>query len=527
MVTFSNVFKKSEGAVSYSKEFQPINFDLAKSMPAQSPSAVYFDPMSLIDAAGYKDRPFSLSYDILKKMAAKNAVISAIILTRINQVSNFTKPAKFSEDGLGYEIKLRDPKASPTDEQKKVILALELFLENCGFDDDMDRDSFDTFVKKILRDSLTYDQVAFEVVPDKKGRPAEILAVDAATIRAASEKDKDAVYAEYSNDPEKVKWVQVINGSIAAVFNSRNLAFGVRNPRTDIDIQPYGFGELEQIIQQVTAHLFAEDYNSRFFSQGGTTKGIINIKSGTNEVNLETLESFKRQWHAQVSGLTGAWKTPIMNVPGGLEYLNVSQSNREMEFEKWMNYLINVSCAVFQIDPAEVNFPNNGGVGGKGASMMEGGHKEKFNQSKDKGLKPLLTFVASLINKYVIWQFSSDFIFTFKGLNENSEKDQAELDASQVKTYKTVNEIRAEHDQDPIENGDIILDGVFVQYMSNLQQQQQQRTMMVMQQLQQAQQQQAMQNNVVQPISDTEPSQSDVNDNNSDTKKSISMKFDI
>jgi hypothetical protein len=198
-----------------------------------------------------------------------------------------------------------------------------------------------------------------------------------------------------------------------------------------------------------------------------------------------------------------------------------------MEFEKWMNYLINVSCAVFQIDPAEVNFPNNGGVGGKGASMMEGGHKEKFNQSKDKGLKPLLTFVASLINKYVIWQFSSDFIFTFKGLNENSEKDQAELDASQVKTYKTVNEIRAEHDQDPIENGDIILDGVFVQYMSNLQQQQQQRAMMVMQQLQQAQQQQAMQNNVVQPTSDTEPSQSDVNDNNSDTKKSISMKFDI
>jgi hypothetical protein len=167
-------------------------------------------------------------------------------------VSNFTKPARFGEDGYGFEIKLRDPKAIPTDEQKKVILALELFLENCGFDDDMDRDNFDTFVRKIVRDSLTYDQLSFEVVPDKKGRPAEFLAVDAATIRAASERDKGSNYAEYSNSPDKVKWVQVINGKIQAVFNSSELAFGVRNPRTDIELQPYGFSELEQIIHQAT-----------------------------------------------------------------------------------------------------------------------------------------------------------------------------------------------------------------------------------------------------------------------------------
>jgi len=301
-----DVFKKSEGNnLRYSDTFKSIDFNLIKSMPAQEPIATYSDPLALLDASGYKDKPYSLSYDILRKMAAKNSVIAAIILTRTNQVSNFTKPARFSEDGYGFEIKLRDPKASPNDEQKKVILALELFLENCGFDDDMDRDNFDTFIRKIVRDSLTYDQLSFEIVPDRKGRPAEILAVDASTVRAASENDKDSVYAEYSNSPDKVKWVQVIDGRIQSVFNSSQLAFGVRNPRTDVELQPYGFSELEQIMHQVTSHLFAEEYNSRFFSQGGTTKGIINLKGDPNQVNNTTFESFKRQWHAQVSGLTG------------------------------------------------------------------------------------------------------------------------------------------------------------------------------------------------------------------------------
>lgn len=233
--------------------------------------------------------------------------------------------------------------------------------------------------------------------------------------------------------------------------------------------------------------------------------------------------------------LEPAWKTPIMNVPGGLEYLNVSQSNREMEFEKWMNYLINISCAVYQIDPAEVNFPNNGGVGGKGSSFMEGGNREKMKNSKDKGLKPLLNFIASLINKYIIHQFSSDFMFCFKGLEENSEKDQADLDAVKVKTYKTVNEIRAEHDEDPLPEGDVILDGVYIQYISTMQQQQQQRQTMVMQQIQQAQQNQMMMNDATQqePVQDTKTTEDVSKDTESkdnsetDTKKSLEIEIDV
>ena len=444
------------------------NVDLVKAMPTSDFKAYQENPIRMAEAMNYKEKASSLSYNILYQMSTKNSVVGAVINTRVNQISRFTKPARFSDDNVGFEIKLRDPQQIPNDEQKDIINSIELFLEHCGFKADPDRDDFDTFIRKIVRDSLTYDQMCFEIIPDRKGRPAEIVAVDAATIRAASEDyQPDSSWGMTApKSKDVVKWVQVIDGSVVSWFTSQEMAFGVRNPRTNINLQPYGFSELEQLIQQITSHLYAEEYNSKFFSQGGTTKGIINIKSDPNGIgNKEQLESFKRQWRAQVNGMTGAWKTPVLQVPDGIEYIGVSQSNREMEFEKWMNYLVNIVCAIYQIDPAEINFPNNAGVGGSGGGVFESSQEAKIKNSKDKGLKPLLRFVETMINKHVISKFSYDYVFAFTGLEDKTEEEKADLDAKQVKTWKTVNEIRKEHGEEPLENGDIILDSSYLNYI--------------------------------------------------------------
>ena len=443
---------------------------LVKSMPAQDFKAYQEPPIQLMEALGYKDKPASLTYDMLYAMSTKNSVVGAVINTRINQVSTFTKPCRYATDNLGYQIRLRDPQAKPTDEQNETILAIERFIENCGYKKDNDRDDFDTFIRKVVRDSLVYDQMTFEIIRDRRGLPAEFLATDASTIRAAS---NNFSYEPYmgGREPKKsedVKFVQVIDGQVVAWFTSQELAFGVRNPRTSIYLQPYGFSELEQLITQITSHLYAEEYNSKFFSQGGTTKGIINLKQDPNGVmNTEQLESFKRQWRSQVSGLTGAWKTPVLQVPNGIEYINVSQSNREMEFEKWMNYLINIVCAVYQIDPAEVNFPNNGGAAGNGGSVFESSNESKIKNSKDKGLRPLLRFIESVINKYIVSEFSDDYVFNFVGIDDKSEEEQLDIDTKAVKAYKTVNEVRAERGLDSLgADGDVILDSSWLNYKS-------------------------------------------------------------
>ena len=460
----------------YKNNFQPAmelatDDMLEKSEPAQEAQALLEDPFSILDSMGYKERPTSLSYDVLRRMASKDAVVAAIILTRVNQVSTFTKPARFSRDGVGFEVRMRDPEGEVTEEDKETVIAIERFIENTGFRRDMGRDSFDTFIRKIVRDRLIYDQVAFEIVPDRAGNPAEMLVVDAATIRLATE---DVLPEEGKKlaKHEKIKYVQVINGVVTAQFTEEELAFGTSNPRSDIRVGGYGFSELEMLIHQITSHLWAEEYNSRFFSQGGTTKGILNLKgTADNPVSRHQLTNFKRQWLSQVSGMTGAWKTPVMSVDG-LEYINVSQSNREMEFEKWLNYLINTACAVYQIDPSEINFPNRGGATGSGGGGLgDGGIEDRINNSRDKGLRPLLRFVESIINRHIVSKFDDRFVFTFTGFDQKSEKEKLDQKNQEVKFLKTVNELREEEGLDPLDDGDIILDPVYMQYKAQQAQQ--------------------------------------------------------
>ena len=446
--------------------------DLVKSMPTSDRKSYIEPPLMLMESLNFKDKPSSLTYNTLYQMSVKNSVIGAIINTRINQVSSFTKPARFSRDSMGYEIRLKNPDAIPNEEQTKIISAIETFIENCGYEKDNTRDSFDQFTRKLIRDSLTYDQMTFEVLFDRAGRPAEMLAVDASTIRSASEDFNwdNSMGDKAPKKNEEVAFVQVIDGTVKAWFNSDELAFGVRNPRTSIYLQPYGFSELEQLITQVTSHLYAEEYNMKYFSQGGTTKGIINLKQDPNGVmNEQQLQSFKRQWRAQVSGLNVAWKTPVLQVPNGIEYINVAQSNRDMEYTQWVNYLVNIACAVYQIDPAEINFANNGGVNSNGGSgLFESSNESKLKNSKDKGLRPLLRFYEAMINKYIVSKFSDELTFNFVGIDEKTEDEKIEISTKEVKAYKTIDEVRQEHNLEPLPdgNGQVILDSSFMNMIS-------------------------------------------------------------
>ena len=419
----------------------------------------------------YKEKQSQLSFDILKQLATKVAPISAIINTRITQVGAFTSQSRFNDNALGFKIKPINPEKDVTEDMEKEILELEKFILNCGFSDSKSRDSFDTFIRKIVRDSLTLDQVNFEIIRDDDDKPFEFYAVDASTIRAATDDytpDDELVPedGEELSDEDEAKYVQVIEGKVTAWFTEDELAFSVRNPRTDVNIQPYGLSEIELIMKQLSSYLEAEDYNMRFFQQGGMTKGILNIKEDPNGISGQRgLESFKRQWRTQVTGQQGAWKIPIFQLPGNLEFINIGTQNGDIVFEKWINYLINISCAVYQIDPAEINFPNNGGVGGKGSSLFDG-QNDKVESSKDKGLYPLLQFLENMINHYLISDFSDEYVFTFIGMDKESEESRLRNDQIEVSNFKTVNEKRQERGLEPLDHGDIILSPYYTQAMS-------------------------------------------------------------
>lgn len=419
----------------------------------------------------YKEKENKLSFELLEKVALEVAPISNIISTRIDQVSAFTSRSRYATDGVGFKVVLKDSNEEPTEEQEKTIDLIEKFIENCGLGKDSKRDDFGTFIKKIIRDSLTYDQVNFELEYDVTGQYIQAFeAVDAATIKPAL-KDTDLKESAYDDvdvrEGEELSYVQVIDGKIVAGFTADEMAFAVRNPRTNVKAQPYGLSEIETIVRQLTSYLEAEDYNMRFFQQGGMTKGILNIKgekNGPAPGDRQTLESFKRQWRTQVTGQKGAWKIPVFTLPGELEFINIAQSGGEMVFEKWVNYLINIICGAYKIDPAEINFPNNGGVGGKGSSLFSG-DGEKIDNSKQKGLFPLLKFIENTINKNIIEKFNTEdeYKFVFDGIDNESESEQVDLANKKTESYMTINEVRAEKGLPEIEGGDIIANPYYVQ----------------------------------------------------------------
>ena len=457
---------------------------------ARSAKTWFYDPLTLQYSLGYKDRRFSLTYDMLKKMASQLAIISAILNTRCTQISSFAQPYRTTRD-LGFSIKHKDSDHATTSAEKEHIKDLEKFIMNCGRDEpnpygNSKRDDLEDFLKKVVRDSLIFDQVCVEVVPDGLGMPYEFLAVDASTMRIASDDRYVGVNSSYherggftpavpgrfanlyegrtyGNDEvttatgEPISYVQLLNGQIENVYGSSELIFGVRNPRTDIYIQGYGYGELEQLITIITAHLYAEEYNRKFFSQGSAPKGLLNLKG--DNWTPETLEDFQRMWQAQVSGTENAWKTPVLQSEG-LEWIDLNKTNREMEFGQWMEYLIKITTGVFMIDPAELNFDLSGGV--SQTPLFESSSEWKLKASRDRGLKPLLRFFAKLLNKNIIDKIDDHFTLEFVGLDEISEQEQHEMLMEQLAGYRTMNEVRRELDLPDLEHGDMPMNPTYL-----------------------------------------------------------------
>ncbi len=432
---------------------------------AEDPKSLFWDPFAIIEQLGYKERPSQITYGTLKAMVWKMPIVSAIIQTRINQIAAFAQPSHDRYD-LGFRIKLRESKKQPTRIEQRYIGDAERLMMHTGYTDDpRKRDGFEKFLRKLAWDTMTYDQMGFEIVPNRKGTPAAWYAIDASTLRLA---DTASTYMNKdSEDP--VEFVQIYDGMIISEYTREELCFGVRNPRTDIRLYGYGVSELEMLISTVTALLWGMEYNQRAFSQGSVHKGILNFKGTIPE---RQLRSFRRHWYQMLSGVENAWRTPITNAED-LQWVSMHQNNRDMEYNAWMDFLIKVACSIFLIDPIEVNFKY--GNTGQKSSMQDTHNTQKITESKERGLRPLLRFIAQCINHHIIWPMNPDFEFAFVGLDAFTRGDVADLNTKLVKTVRTIDELRAEDDLEPLPDGkgEVILDPTWMQMHTQMQAQEQ------------------------------------------------------
>lgn len=443
--------------------------------------SVFFDPNDLSgNGKGFKDSKGILSFEILRRMGNIH-IIRSIVNTRIEQIQNFLH---FSEDDQkeGFTIRkktslFKESKKEISSVEKKKIEEIVEFLMNSGFNEKWDNiDDFQTFVRKIAFDSLTLDQLAFEVVRDKGWNIKKYRAVDASLIRfldSVDPKQRERL-EDYRFKGYLPRFCMTWDDQILInpttkepiLYYPWELGFGIRNKSSDIRKNGYGTSELEILVDLITGVLWSIQYNMNNFSIGSTPKGFINVKNAN--ISESNMNEFRQAWSQMMAGVRNAKRTPVINGID-LEWIDLDKSNREMEYQEWAQFLVIMVCSVYRIDPSELgfSFKNQAQIFG------QDGQKARLQHSREKGLKPILIFLENIITKYIVSEIDEDYEFVFTGIEVEDEETQVNLDKIKLESgMVSMQDIFKKYSGREFDSeNDIILNQVYQQAQASKQQQ--------------------------------------------------------
>jgi hypothetical protein len=411
-----------------------------RKLPQPDIKSILWNPSEIgFTGKGYRDPNNGVTFNTLNRMG-DIFIIKAVINTRIEQVQNFLK---YSNDDQkpGYKIRYKQTPGVEADVNTKKEMSKEdmrkveyivKFLEDGGENDKWEcEDNFQEFTRKVLNDSLRLDQLCFEVVRARNFEVKKYRAVDGALIRQLDTNDP-----RYSQMFEQFRWhgylpryAMVWDGQIIrhpvtneyVAFYPWELGYGIRNKTSNVLRNGYGCSELETLMEIVTWVLWGMQYNGNFFKQGSQPKGFINVKN--QNIDGGTLNEFRQEWKQTMSTVYNSHKIPVIQGID-LEWIDLQQTNRDMEFTEWIKFLMVLVCAVYRMDPSELGFQF------QDAARVWGqeGQRERLDHSKQKGLTPLLIFYQNILNKYIISEIDDRLELVFTGIEIEDETTQVDLD---------------------------------------------------------------------------------------------------
>jgi hypothetical protein len=412
----------------------------------------------------------TLNMYTLREMARACQPVAAILLTRQDQIALYAKRPAYNGD-IGIQIKMRDKDEKAGPAAKKRIHELEEIILRCGRGPSMGsrkRPGLMHYLRMQVRDTLVIDGMATEKRPDRRDDLYDWWAVDVATIRHASPIYRPSVetangfsatgYALLGDgyggvkQPEsaQIAFVQMIQNQPAASFTHEELSYWIRNPRTDLESNGYGYSELECLIETITGFLNGMTYNSKYFTAGNIPEGVLSLVGAYTK---DQMDAFTRSWNAMVQGVANAHRIPFMAFKEGkgLDWVPMKSNNREMQFAEWLDFLTTLVCAIYRCDREEIGFGSKakGEPGGLGADD----NGTALAHSQSKGLHPLLQHVATGFNEDIVPGLdpSGEFYLTFAGMDAEQEDLKIERAIKLVTGgLSTPNDERAKLDMAPI-----------------------------------------------------------------------------
>lgn len=392
------------------------------------------------------DQSPHLDETVLRHVARRNPVLLAFIQTICTKAQDhFRRPA--NERAIGMRIALKDRSKKMTSAAQRQADYIEKVLRKGGLPSENPKtrqtavwdghykrrgDNLITTVRKLLCDLLVLDRMFVTVEPsaqkDIQGKPRHPImfwsAEDAALIRLTDPDDYKPKIRNGNNgadditgrceyimlDPMSTSW------NCMREYTWQDGQMTVRNARTEFEAFGYGKSCIEMAIDALMGVTHANKSNLEWFTDNHIPTGILHL---VGSYTAQAVESIRNVFRQEV-GLPGKYYgMPILASkaePGAsVNWVPfIDRSRQDMNFRAYIEFSAALGAAIFEMSPAEINFPD---FGGPKQVMNEADPESTITYSNDKGTVPRVLFLADFFTETVVDRIDPDFECFIQGLD--------------------------------------------------------------------------------------------------------------
>lgn len=290
-------------------------------------------------------------------------------------------------------------------------------------------ESFRSWVEPILEDILVLDAGTIEKERNLGGGVSALHAVDGGKIKVSS---------TWDGDPDEYRYWWVPTPQYEVPFRNADLVYIMANPRT---YSVMGLSPLETLKLTIDSEVNGSGYNSRQVTNAAPD-GLLDLGEGARP---EQIEGFKSYWLSEVAG-----KGAMAFIGGtkGAKFVPFRGSNREMQYQEWLMYLVRKIAAVYGISPQDL---------GLTFDINRATAESQMEMTEDRGLRPLLALVQDYFTREIVWDLAyggtkNNLAFRFTRLNIKESMSKANINKLALANmpWKSVNEARLDEGRAPL-----------------------------------------------------------------------------
>jgi phage portal protein BeeE len=291
-------------------------------------------------------------------------------------------------------------------------------------------DSFRSWVEPIVEDILVLDAGVVEKVRTIGGDIADLAPVRGEWIRVAAHWD--------GSEPDEPRYFFYPDYQYKASFKNDDMMYIMAHPRTN---SPVGLSPLETLKLTIDSELQATEYNRRQVMHAAPD-GLLNLGEQADDGKVTNFRSF---WRSEVEG-----KTTLAIIGGskGAGFTPFKNSNREMQFREWQDYLIRTIAVVFGLSPQDLGITFD---------VNRSTSETQSQNTEDRGLRPLMALIQDYFTREIVWDRSfggpaNNLAFRFNDLNLKESMGKANINKIAMAgiPWKTQKEARIDDGRLPL-----------------------------------------------------------------------------